>query len=263
MTKQLTLITALCMHFCAGLHAQTKPDPQPGPANQKPAGLYQRSAGPQNGHGREDFFHSSGKLVNKSDYDWGAWLAERRRAFVEASVGNPFFWYSALTTVVLMLLMTAYGVRVLDEKRKLWRAAEILTDVWNQDQYSRAIAHAAVERHNRHMLECNRVVEAQFSGRPSAVSLETSDAREELLRIRGELDNIDSERKSLRSELEKKERMVSDLSARLSALEKDGQGNSVNGGTDSGNMGRLVARVNQLTQQLDAERQKNRSLKGA
>ena len=261
MIKQLTLITTLCMHFCAGLHAQTKPAPQPEPANQKPAGLYQRSTLPQNGQSRDDFFHSSAKLVNKSDYDWGAWLAERRRSFVEASVGNPFFWYSALTTVILMLLMTAYGVRVLDERRKLWRAAEILTDVWNQDQYSRVIAHAAVEKHNRHMLECNRVVEAQFSGRPSAASLETSDAREQLELVRAERDTLDSDVKRLSAELEKKEQTVSDLSTRLKALENDAP--TGRAGVVSASDGKLIARVNQLTQQLEAERQKNRSLKGA
>ena len=261
MTRQLTLLTALCLYFWAGLQAQTKPAPQQESSNQKPAGLYQRSTGPQNGQGKDDFFHSSAKLVNKSDYDWGAWLAERRRSFVEASAGNPFFWYSALTTVLLMLLMSAYGVRVLDEKRKLWRAAEILTDVWNQDQYSRAIAQAAVEKHNRHMLECNRVVEAQFSGRPSAASLETSDAREQLELIRAERDTLDSDVKRLSAELEKKEQTVSDLSTRLKALENDAPaGRAV---AVSAPDGKLIARVNQLTQQLEAERQKNRSLKGA
>ncbi len=259
MTRQLTLLTALCLYFWAGLQAQTKPAPQPESANQKPAGLYQRSTGPLNGQGKDDFFHSSAKLVNKSDYDWGAWLAERRRSFVEASAGNPFFWYSALTTVLLMFLMSAYGVRVLDEKRKLWRAAEILTDVWNQDQYSRAIAQAAVEKHNRHMLECNRVVEAQFSGRPSAASLETSDAREQLELIRAERDTLDSDVKRLSAELEKKEQTVSDLSTRLKALENDVPAGRAVSAPD----GKLIARVNQLTQQLEAERQKNRSLKGA
>ena len=46
-------------------------------------------------------------------------LERRRQAFLDASAGNPFFWYSALTTALLMLLMFACGVRVMDEKRKL------------------------------------------------------------------------------------------------------------------------------------------------
>jgi hypothetical protein len=262
MTRPLTLITLLCASLCGSeLWAQATPTSESQPPNRKPTGLYQRAGGQQGGPRREDFFHSSAKLVNKSDFDWGAWLAERRRSFIEASVGNPFFWYSALSTVFLMVLMAAYGVRLLDEKRKLWRAAEILTDVWNQDQYSRAIANAAVAKHNRHMLECNRVVEAQFSGRPSAAAIETSDAMRQLDLVRAERDTLDSDVKRLSAELEKKEKIVSDLSSRLDALERDGQ--STKTGAGSAPDTRLIARVNQLTQQLEIERSKNRSLKGA
>ena len=43
-----------------------------------------------------------------------------------------------------MLPMPMYGVRLPNERRKLWRAAELLTYIWNQDQYSRAVAAAAM-----------------------------------------------------------------------------------------------------------------------
>jgi hypothetical protein len=55
-------------------------------------------------------------------------LERRPQAFLDASAANPFFWYSALATGVLIVLMLAYGVRVMDEKRKFRRAAEILKD---------------------------------------------------------------------------------------------------------------------------------------
>jgi hypothetical protein len=212
-------------------------------------------------HGeKQDFFTSSTKLVNKSNVDYGAILERRRQAFLESSAANPFFWYSALTTALVMVLMFAYGVRVMDEKRKLWRAAEILTDVWNDAQYARATAEGAIERHNSHMGACNRVIEAQLSGRLSPAALETTDARNELSRVRSELDSIDSERKLLKAKLDEKEKLVDDLSIRLSALEKG----ELNGGGNRGESeGRLVARINQLTQQLDAEKQRNRALKGA
>ena len=150
-------------------------------------------------------------------------LERRRQAFLDASAANPFFWYSALTTALLMVLMFAYGVRVMDEKRKLWRAAEILNDVWNDAQYARATAETAIERHNPHMETCNRVIEAQLSGRPSPAALETTDARNELTRVRAELDSVDSERKLLKAKLDEKEKLVDDLSVRLSALEKGDQ----------------------------------------
>jgi hypothetical protein len=105
------------------------------------------------------------------------------------------------------------------------------------------------------------VVEAQFSGRPSAAAIETSDAMRQLDLVRAERDSLDSDVKRLSAELEKKEKIVGDLSSRLDALEKDGQ--STKTGTGSAPDTRLIARVNQLTQQLEVERSKNRSLKGA
>jgi hypothetical protein len=143
---------------------------------------------------KEDFFTSSTKLVNKDDVDYGAMLERRRRAFLDASAAKPFFWYSALTAALLLALMFAYGVRVMDEKRKLWRAAEILNDVWNDAQYARMTAEKAIDRHNSHMEECNRVIEAQLSGRPSPAALATTDANNELTRVRSELDSVDSDR---------------------------------------------------------------------
>jgi len=74
----------------------------------------------------------------------------------------------------------------------------------------------------------------------------------------------------LKAKLDEKEKLVDDLSIRLSALEKREQnGGSGTGRTQNGAAGngesesRLIARINQLTQQLDAEKQKNRALKGA
>ena len=190
-------------------------------------------------------------------------------AFFAASGANPFFWYSALTTAILMVLMFAFGVRVMDEKRKLWHAAEILNDVWNDAQYARATAEDAIGRHNAHTETCNRVIEGQASGRASPAALETTDARNEWARVRGELDNIDSERKLLKAKLDEKEKLVDDLSARLSVLEKDqnggpAQAKAPNGASGSGESeSRLIARINQLTQQLETEKRKNRTLKGA
>jgi hypothetical protein len=268
MMIRAVVVLAACAVFAPG---QTASSPaQKGGTKQPGAGQYQRPASAGVGQEKEDFLTSSTKLVNKSDFDYGAMLEQRRQAFLAASGANPFFWYSALTTAILMVLMFAYGVRVMDEKRKLWHAAEILNDVWNDAHYARATAEDAIGRHNTHMETCNRVIEAQTSGRPSPAALETTDARNELARVRGELDNIDSERKVLRAKLDEKEKLVDDLSARLSVLEKGdqkpgpAQARTQNGTSGSGESeSRLIARINQLTQQLETEKLKNRTLKGA
>ena len=248
--------------------AQTTP-----PARQErkaATSLYQRQPGAHLYEQKDNFFDGSTKLVNPKDIDYGTMLEQRRRAFLEASLTNPFFWYSALTTAFLIVLMLAYGVRVMDEKRKLWRAAEILTDVWNDGEHARATAHSAIEKFNGHMQECNRVIESQLSGRPSPAAVEAEDARRELTRVRSELDKVDSERKAIKAKLEEKEKVVDDLSVRVGSLEQSGgNGSASPGNRQNGNEPRdeterrLIARINQLTQQLEAEKQKNRALKGA
>src|SRR6202044_1565648 len=128
----------------------------------------------------------------------------------------------------------------------------------------------AIQKYNRHMEECNRVIESQLSGRASPTALEATDARNELTRLRGELDTVDSDRKVLKAKLDDKERLIDELSVRLDALEKAGQtGSSIQPRNGSGTPGpneterKLIARINQLTEQLEAEKQKNRTLKGA
>ena len=264
------LLPALLIAAAVLLSAQDTADHAAEPlAPRKPtqasSGPYQR---PQSGkpyQPQDDFFHYSTKLVNKNDVDYGAWLEERRRTFLEASLTNPFFWYSALTTALVMLVMLMYGVRVLDERRKLWRAAELLTDVWNQDQYSRAVAAAAVEKYNAHMADCNRVIETQLSGRPSATALDAMDFKERLEVVSAQRDAFDSENRSLKAELQKKEAMDSQMSARLDALERrsESNGSGTNATADTESTRRLIARVNELQQQLEAEQRRNRQLKGA
>lgn len=212
---------------------------------------------------KDDFFRFATKQVNSSDKNWGAWIEQRRRAFMEAMVANPFFWYSALATCLLVVLMVAHGIRIMDEKRKLWHAAEILTDVWNQEIYSQSVAQAATDKYNRHMLECNRVIETQVSGRPSPGMLEASDAKDQLERLRAERDNLDSDNRRLKAELEKHDGIIRNLSDRVRDLEpqpdQNGSGRQP-GSSDTER--RLIAKVNQLRQELEAEKQKNRALKG-
>ena len=99
------------------------------------------------------------------------------------------------------------------------------------------------------------MIEAQLSGRPSPAALETTDARNELTRVRGELDSIDSERKLLKAKLEEKEKLVDDLSIRLSALEKGEQnGGSGTGRTQNGSRGqrRIRKQTHCAHQSIDA-----------
>lgn len=258
-TSKLLVITIIG----AGLSAQVTRNPPEPPASQQSKQVYQRQQNGRPYQPREDFFHYSTKLVNRNDVDYGAWVEERRRALVEASLTNPFFWYSALTTSLVMLLMLLYGVRVLNERRKLWRAAELLTDIWNQDQHSRSVAAVAVEKYNAHMTECNRVVEAQVSGRPSAVVLDAGDAKQVVGSLRAELSAMESLKKEAEAQVKSKEKYIGELSGRVAALEKTWDENGGSPPNTRDTVTKLVARVNLLQQQLEAERKRNLQVKGA
>ena len=263
-TADVIVIALVSVGLCAQTaHPQT--EQSAAKQNSKQAkGFYQQPQSSRPYQPREDFFHASTKLINKNEVDYGAWIEERRRALLDASLTNPFFWYSALTTGLVMLLMLMYGVRVLDERRELWRAAEVLADLWNQDLYSRAQAAAAVEKHNSHMADCNRVIEAQLSGRPSVSAMEAGDAKAQLQVVSAQRDAFESEARSLKAELQKKEATLCEMSGRLDALERRSEtSGTVFTPSDGEANRRLVARVNELQQQLEGEQRRNRQLKGA
>jgi len=223
--------------------------------------------------GRETWYEFLVRQFNPANFNYGAWLEERRQAFLAASVRTPYFWYSLGVTAGLLFILLAYAKLQLDHRRSMRITAEMLADVHNHDQYSRQLAREAVEKHNQHVEHCNRAIEAAESadGRPGWGGTELEGLRNELQRVAAQLDAITQERNKLQEELRQKALVVTDLSLRLDALAKkvNGQGDS-RPGTGSqppanfgGNGAQLVGHINRLQEELYAERQKNRRLKGA
>jgi Spy/CpxP family protein refolding chaperone len=90
------------------------------------------------------------------------------------------------------------------------------------------------------------------------------DAKERLETASARRDTLDSENRSIKAELQKKDAMLSQMSGRLDVLERRSETNGAGTAAPPDNAAtrRLVARVNEL-QQLEAEQRKNRQLKGA
>ena len=223
--------------------------------------------------GRETWYEFLLRQFNPTNFNYGAWLEERRQAFLAASVRTPYFWYSLAVTVGLLVMLLAYSKLQLDHRRSMRITAEMLADVHNHDQYSRQLAREAIEKHNQHIEHCNRTIEAAESadGRPGWGGTEMENLRTELQRVAAQLDATTQERNKLQEELRQKALVVTDLSLRLDALAKkmNGQGESrtavaIQPPTDaSGDGARFVGHINRLQEELYAERQKNRRLKGA
>jgi hypothetical protein len=215
---------------------------------------------------RDTWYEFLLKQFNPYDFDYGAWMEQRRQAFLDSSVRNPYFRYSAIVTLALFVLFLLYTKQRIDHRRSMWITAEMMTDLYNHDAYSRQFARDAIQKYNEHIERCNRAVEASEHG-VAAEGMES-----DVERYRAELQSVTAERDAYKrecdlakSDLAERERMLADLSFRLDALAKKS-----NGGRDAASTvdvrnadQKLVHHINNLQEQLYAEKRENKRLKGA
>lgn len=204
------------------------------------------------------------KQFNPDDFDYGSWLEQRRQILLDASMHNPYFKYSAGLTLALMLVTLLVVKQRIDHRRSMWITAEMVTDLYNHDAYSRRIAREAIERYNDHIERCNRAIEASEHG-VLAVDSDADRLRAELQSVTAERDSYRRERDLAKQELAEKERVLADMSLRLDALVKkaDAGRNAVSTPQLQGADQKLVLHINTLQEQLYAERRENKRLKGA
>src|SRR5712664_17432 len=222
---------------------------------------------------RDTWYQFLLKQFNPHNFDYGAWLGKRREAFLEATVKEPYFWYSVTVTAGILLMMAACAKLYLDHRRSMRVTAEMMADVYSQDLLSRQAAKEAIEKYNRHIEQCNRAIEASEAGdaRPGWGETQLDTVKAELQRVAAQLDATTQDRNKLPEELRQKSLIVADLSMRLDALSKKISGARDTGSgvgepvlTDiNGDGARLVGQINRLQEELYAERRKNQRLKGA
>ena len=205
------------------------------------------------------------KQFNPSNFDYGAWMEERRQVFLDASVRNPYFKYSLGTTIALLVLAMLYSKQWIDHRRAMWITAEMMTDLYNHDLYSRDVAEKAIQKYNQHIERCNRAIEAAQHG--STLPVATADADQlnaQLQKTAGELNVANTENAALQEQLKQKSNVIVELSLRADALSKKNGGNLASSQPIdlSGADPNLIKHINDLQEQLVVERKKNRKLKG-
>ena len=225
-------------------------------------------------HGQpQTWYEHALSRLNPGNVDYGRAMEERRRALLEATVRNGYFNYSLAATALLLLVMAVCTKLVIDLKRRNWLMAEMAADLVSHDERSRQAAREAIRRHNDHMERCNRVVEAQESGRPiPGASSETNELREKLRETADQLDAVSKERNKLKADLDEKTRLVTELSLRMDEVSRktNGQGASNRRATgapapagEESEAARLMQHINLLQAQLQAQRKENERLRGA
>jgi methyl-accepting chemotaxis protein len=221
---------------------------------------------------RETWYEFLLNQFNPRNTDYGALFERRRHAFLEATAREPHFWYSLSVTAGMLVILLAYTKLYLDYRRSMRITSEMMADIYTHDLYSRQTANEAIRKYNEHIEHCNRDIEAEESGhgRPGWGDTATENLKAELQRIVAQLEVTTQERNKLQDDLRQKAVIVADLSTRLDNLAK-----KMNGGRDvnhastepssdgNGEGTRLVGQINRLQEELYAERQKNKRLKGA
>jgi hypothetical protein len=205
------------------------------------------------------------KQINPNEVDYGRWLERERQAFIETRLKNPYFLYGLGTTIGLLLMAVVCVKLRIDHRRAMWITAEMMADIYNQDAYSRRIAQEAIEKYNTHIERCNRVIEAVEHGEPvPGKGSEIEQLRGELACVASERDTATRERDLAREELRKKSEVLAEMSMRLEAsTRKSGATGGPKPVSDlRGADVKLVTHIKNLQEQLYAERNNNRRLKG-
>ena len=249
-------LVAVCTAIPQGAVKAQTPS-QPKPQTQAAPAPYQRQG---------TWYEFMLKQFNPDNLDYGTWIEQQRRAFIEARIKNPYYLYGLSTTIGLLLMTAVCSKLWIDHRREMWITAEMMADIYNQDAYSRQVAQEAIERYNTHIERCNRAIEAAEHGEAvSGADSEIEQLRNELLRVAGERDAASRERDTAREDLQKKSGILAEMSVRLDALtSKPSTKSSTKQPSDLRDADpRLVTHINNLQEQLYAERHTNRKLKGA
>lgn len=252
--------------------AQEEPPPNlvPHPSAQpSPAARYSPLAAQGGYRGQTTtWYEALFRSLNPKGIDWGLEWERRRGVFLENSIGNKYFVYTAVLSLLLIYCMVVLTWQRWNHSERLKVLAQAAADTANYARYWKQKAVEAVRKHNDHIEKCNRVIEADETGLPIDDAAEANDLRRELERMRTEMLNLTSENKRLRSDLEQKAVVVTDLAARVDdATRRASSGNSSGSGVKSGEnpapVAALVDRINRLEAALTATRQENERLKGA
>jgi len=158
---------------------------------------------PRQNSDRETWYEFMLKQFNPGNFDYGTWLEKRRKAFLEATVKEQYFWYSVTVTAGMLLMMAACTKLYLDHRRSMRVTAEMMADVYSHDLLSRQAATEAIEKYNQHIEQCNRAIEASEAGdaRPGWGETQTDSLKAELQRVASQLEATTQDRNKLQEEL--------------------------------------------------------------
>jgi hypothetical protein len=168
---------------------------------------------------RDSIFGFYLRVLNPQQINWGTEIDRRLATLREQSVGNPYFRLASFQLGLIVILLMLCWVWW-DKMRQIkWVAAECLTDALNARTHAESRALEAIDRHNRHIELCNRVIEGQASGIGG-----TTDSGNAALTVRELQTELAASRANcarLQHELEQNKVEQAQVDGRLAALETE------------------------------------------
>ena len=216
-----------------------------------------------------NFYEFVLRQLNPNDKDWGGWYEERRAALVDAALHNPCFWYCLGLTLASSAILAALLKSQSDQDRQDDIMGERLEEVRKFAANSHRVALEAIDKYNTHIELCNRAIEAGRAGHLATASGRRFAKSPALKRTRprhGRRRNFRSATRPAWSPrpATPQPRLRTGPNGGASPSNKggsNGQGNEPpNPLTPS--YADLVRQINILQQQLIAEQDKNKRLKG-
>ncbi len=214
-----------------------------------------------------NFYEFVLRQLNPNDKDWGGWYEERRAALSGAALHNPYFWYCLGLTLALLAILAALLKSQSDQDRQYDIMGERLEEVCKFAANSHLVALEAIDKYNTHIELCNRAIEAEEGGLVTAVAGGSQNSQPQA--------NPTKAREETELQKRDKTRMESEAShtATTTPDRSDGGSSPSNKGGTNGqgkeppnpltpSYADLVHQINSLQQQLIAEQDKNKRLKG-
>ena len=214
-----------------------------------------------------NFYEFVLRQLNPNDKDWGGWYEERRAALVDAALHDPCFWYCLGLTLACLCSVAALLKSQSDQDRQDDIMGERMDEVRRFAACSHQVALEAIDKYNTHIELCNRAIEAEEAGLTTAVAGGSQNAQPQANPTKTREETELQKRDKTRLESEASHTATTTPDRSNGAASPSNKGGSNGQGNEPPNpltpsYTDLVRQINILQQQLIAEQDKNKRLKG-
>ena len=215
----------------------------------------------------QNFYQFVLHQLNPNDKDWGAWYEERRAALIDAALHNPCFWYCLGLTLACLCCCAAVLKSRYDQDCQDDTMGARMDEVRRFAACSHLVALAAIDKYNTHIELCNRLIETEEGGLANAAAggSQNTQPQASAAKTREETELQKRDKTRMESEPNQSATTTPDRSSGGASPSKkggsNGQGKEL---TDlpTPSYSDLVRQINILQQQVIAEQDKNKRLKG-